>query len=268
MGSVKQFDSLNTSYVSLSGLIRHLREQEFAGSIHVVLNQYEAEVRLNGKGAAAVSEIDPATRTASQTQGAMERMLVHAREPGGTIIVYEKAGAPEVNRDAEIKSTANSAAGNDEVTATSPFQSPFPPATATQPEVPDTIDWEDLLEVGSKLIASVEWAVQSLGADFESDFRVARTELGDDYPFLDPTGNGLTYSNKAIKLRDQPSRNAFVTGLSECLRRIVNKRANGKQGKRFRESVAIELAVASRMRPRGMGKFTAQLDRIAGTRVL
>jgi hypothetical protein len=267
MGAVKQFDSLNTSYVNLSGLIRHLREQEFAGSIHLVLNQYEAEVRLNGKGEAAVSEIDPATRTASQSQGAMERMLVHAREPGGTIIVYEE-GAAEVNSEEGIKSTASSAEGDDGVTAPSPFQSPFPPATAPPPEAPDTIDWEDLLEVGSKLIASVEWAVQSLGADFESDFRLARTELGDDYPFLDPTGNGLTYVNKAIKLRDQPSRNAFVTGLSECLRRIVNKRANGKQGKRFRESVAIELAVASRMRPRGMGKFTAQLDRIAGTRVL
>ena len=268
MGAVKQFDSLNTSYVSLSGLIRHLREQEFAGSIHVVLNQYEAEIRLNGKGVAAVSEIDPATRRASQTEGAMERMLVHAREPGGTITVYEKEGVPEGSSDEEIKSTANSAEVDDEVTATSAFQSQFPSATATPSEAPDTIDWEDLLEVGSKLIASVEWAVQSLGADFDSDFRMARIELGDDYPFLDPSGKGLTYANKVIKLSDQPSRNAFVTGLSECLRRIVNKRANGKQGKRFRESVAIELAVTARMRPKGMGKFTAQLDRIAGTRVL
>ena len=268
MGAVKQFDSLNTSYVSLSGLIRHLREQEFAGSIQVVLSGYEAEVRLNGKGAAAVSEIDPATRRASQTEGAMERMLVHAREPGVTITVYEKEGVHEVNSDQEIKPTANSAADDDDVTATSPFQSPLPSATATPSEVPDTIDWEDLLEVGGMLIASVEWAVQSLGADFDSDFRVARIELGDDYPFLDPSGNGLTYANKTIKLGDQPSRNAFVTGLSECLRRIVNKRANGKQGKRFRESVAIELAVAARIRPKGLGKFTAQLDRITGTRVL
>jgi SpoVK/Ycf46/Vps4 family AAA+-type ATPase len=59
-----------------------------------------------------------------------------------------------------------------------------------------------------------------------------------------------------------------VTGLSECLRRVVNKLATHKQGVRFRERVAVEIAVTARARPDGLVAFKPHLDRIAGTRVL
>src|SRR5882762_4430338 len=219
MTAVKQFDSVSTSYVNLAALIRYLREQNFVGSVHVLLDQYEAEVRLNGTGAPTVSEIDSATRRASETEGAMERLLVHAREPGGKITVYgsddETAGATK----AEIKSTPNSVPQDDEVmTAPPPFASTFATAPAEE-----TIDWADLLDAGGQVVGAVERAVESIGADFESSFRAARIQVGDDYPFLDPTGNGLSYADKTIILNGQPSVNAFVTGLSECLRRITNK---------------------------------------------
>ena len=95
MAAVKQFDNLNTSYVNLAALLRYLREQNFSGSIHVALNQYEAEMFLTGSGAAAVFEIDRASGNPAQDDGAMERMLVHAREPGGTITVYEGKTQPD-----------------------------------------------------------------------------------------------------------------------------------------------------------------------------
>jgi hypothetical protein len=255
LGTTKKFDSLSTSYVSLSGLIRQLREQNFAGLIHVVLDQYEAEVLLNEQGAATVSEIDIATRQVTQKEGAMERLLVHAREPGGSITVYENASA--------------TTDPDDVVTPNSAFASSFPAPTAPAPQGPATdVSWEDLLEAGGKLIRAVERAVGHLGADFESTFRSARIELGDDYPFLDPTSNRLTYADGVLTLGDQPAGNVFATGLSESLRRMVNKVATGKDGKRFRESVAIELAVATRVHRKGMSAFMLQLDRIAGTRVL
>ena len=254
MGTTKTFDTLSTSYTSLSGLIRQLREQKFAGSIHVVLDQYEAEVSLDGQGAATVSEIDPATRHVTQTSGAMERLLVHAREPGGTITVYENENAADDFHD--------------RVTTSAVFDSPFPSPAAPTEDPASEIVWEDLLDAAGKIIRAIERAVKNAGADFESNFRAVRIELGDDYPFLDPTRNGLKYADGIITLGDQPGGNVLVTGLSESLRRIVNKLATGKEGKRFRESVAIELAVATRMRPNGMSAFTPQLDRVAGTRVL
>src|ERR1700704_5814525 len=102
MGNAKQLDSLSTSYVNLAALIRYLREQDFTGSIHVVLDQYEADVFLNGQAAPTVLEIDSATRLASQNDGALERLLVHAREPSGTITVFESESAPFVENVSDV----------------------------------------------------------------------------------------------------------------------------------------------------------------------
>ncbi len=266
MTAVKQFDSVSTSYVNLAALIRYLREQNFVGSVHVRLDQYEAEVHLNGAGTPTVSEIDLVTHRASETEGAMERLLVHAREPGGKITVYGSDDKIQRATEDEIKSIPNSVRPDDEVmTAKPPFAATLTSATASPEE---TIDWADLLDAGGQVVGAVERAVESIGADFESSFRAARIQVGDDYPFLDPTGNGLNYEDNTIILNGQPSVNAFVTGLSECLRRLTNKLAIGKESRRFRETVAIELAVAARMRPNGLNRFKLQLDRIAGTRVL
>jgi len=89
MGNTKQFDRLSTSYVNLAALIRYLREQGFTGVIRVALNQYKADIFLDGQSPATVLEIDPEMRVAARADGAMERLLVHAREPGGTITIYE-----------------------------------------------------------------------------------------------------------------------------------------------------------------------------------
>lgn len=256
MSEVKQFDSLSTSYVNLAALIRHLRGQALVGSIRIKLDQYEAEVQLNGTAEPTVAEIN-STGEAAQTPGAMERLLVHAREPGGTITVYVTGDAP----------TAAPLASPSEAPDAGVEQELFASQVAPAPPVTE-VDWADLLDAAGKLIGAVERAVRTSGADFESSFRAARIQLGDDYPFLDPTGNGLSYADKRVILSEQPSSNSFVTALSECLRRVVNKIAIGKDSKRFRETVAIELAVAARLRATGLNEFTSRLDRIAGTRVL
>jgi len=252
MGAIKQFDSLSTSYVNLGALIRHLRAQNFTGAIRVVLEEYAADVFLDGQEPASVLEIDPATKRASKNEGAMERLLVHAREPGGAITVYE--GKPQVAFGYMTEGDESALENHQEVAATS--------------TPGEEVDWADLLDAGGRMIRAVERAIEHCGADFEPNFRAARIELGDDYSFLDPTGKGLTYVDGVITLGDEAGGDVFVTGLSQCLRRMVNKLAAGKEGKRLRESVAIELAVAARMRRKGMGEFTPQLDGIAGTRVL
>ena len=253
MAVVKHFDSLNTSYVNLGGLLRYLREQGFSGSIHVVLEQYEADVLLQGESA-TVFEIDPATGRATRADGALERLMVHAREPGGTITIYEGEAAPPVKMDRASESAASPIADDNEVTATTP------PAAE--------VDWNDLLKASGELIAAIERAVQSVGSDFATNLRAARIELGDDYPFLDPTAGGFNYSNGTVTLGERPGARVYATGLSECLRRVVNKLAIGKQGTRFRERCAAELAVAARKQSNALSEFTPQLDRIAGTRVL
>jgi hypothetical protein len=251
--TVKQFDNLNTSYVSLAALLRYLRGQDFSGSIHLTLDQYEAEIFLSGSGVEAVFEIDKVSGTSTKNDGAIERALVHAREPGGTITVYEGKTEP------------GGVAANLSEPSRPSFTDQIPSASAPLAE---QVDWDELFGVSGVLIAAVERAVGSLPADFGTSFRAARIELGDDYPFLDPTVRDLKYANGIVTLSVRPATSAYVAGLSDCLRRIVNKFAVDKEGRRFRERVAVELAVAARIRPDGLGKFKTQLDRIAGTRVI
>ena len=256
MSAVKQFESLSTSYVNLAGLLRFLRQQNFVGTVKVQVETYEAEVEMRGEEPPLVSEIDSNSRRATSTPGALERLMVHAREPGGTIIVLDHHAAD----DAEPLQTK----GEADMPAVFGEEQD---AIADEPAVVQ-VDWSDLLDAGGKVIGAVERALGTAGADFESSFRDARIQLGDDYPFIDPTGNGFTYANKRIELRESTSANAFVTAVSECLHRVVNKVAAGQESVRLRETVAIELAVAARIRPNGLSEFTDRLDRIAGTRVL
>ncbi len=59
-----------------------------------------------------------------------------------------------------------------------------------------------------------------------------------------------------------------MSGLTESLRRVVNKIASRKDGAGFHERLAVELAVAARERENAFAEFTPQQNRIAGTRVL
>src|SRR5262245_25665563 len=89
MESQLKLDTLDTSYVSLAALIRHLRERQFRGRLHVQLDGYEADVFLYGAEAPSVWERELSSGRESQGDEAQQRLLVRAREPGGQITMYE-----------------------------------------------------------------------------------------------------------------------------------------------------------------------------------
>ena len=284
-GSIK-FESLDTSYVSLESLIRYLRDRDFVGRLHVAMDQYEADVFLYGADSPSVWESDHATGSGAQGDAAMERLLVRAREPRGLITVYEHtvteeaaASEPEqpaalVPDQATISEPEPQAAVPEQAAALEPIteiSSDLAAAIeATRLEAPaENVDWYKLLRISGELIAAVERAIESSGGDFSKHFREVRVELGDDYPFLDPSVGGFEYAYAVVQLRERPGASAFIASLTECLRRIVSKLAkDDRSGARLRERVALELAVAARKHGTSMSEFSPHLDRIAGTRVL
>ena len=256
-GSMK-FESLDTSYVNLGALIRYLRERNFVGRVHVELDQYEAEVFLDGSESPTVRESDHSAGGGEQGDAALARLLVRAGGPGGLLTVYERN---EKRADDKV------AVNLELVNPSAQRLSAEIEAAAVEPSAED-LEWDNLLRASEALIAAVERAVQTTGEDFTACFRLMRLQLGDDYPFLDPTVGGFDYSNSSVRLSKQPVPGAYVSGISECLRRIINKVAADKKSKRFRERLAVELAVAARRQANAFVQFTPQLDRIAGTRVL
>lgn len=248
------FENLDTAYVNLAALVRYLRKREFTGRVHVQLEDYEANIFLSAGEPPQVEETDHATGRMDEGDEAYRRLMVRATEPGGLISIHENEAAEEVQPStiAEIDEASERALklaseGNQEES-----------------------DWSSLLRLSGDVIAAVERAALSNGADFNQTFRATRLALADDYSFLDPATGRFKYANSMVELHAQLSQRQYISGISECLRRVVEKVAVGQQAGSFRERVALELAVLARRKQTQLSdvNLMPQLDRIAGTKVL
>ena len=247
-------ENLDTAYVNLAALVRYLQQREFGGRIHVMMDEYEADVFLSAGEPPRVQETNHTTGRSTEGEAALQRLFVRASEPGGLVSFYENSQEEMTGDEASLLASAEVAQAETESRSVSP----------------EGGDWPDLVRLSGELIGTVERAALSAGADFSGLFRAVRLTLADDYSFLDPGTGRFEYGNGAVELHTQPSENAYVSGISEALRRVVNKISTGARAQSVRERVALELAVLVRRRQSQLArfKFTPQLDRIAGTRVL
>lgn len=278
------YENLDTSFVNLWALLRHLSQRAFVGRVHVEMDDYSADVFLTGSNTPLVHEVDRAAGTEVLEEAAMHRLVLRARESPGTISVFEGADEGVAVKSVEpapktehLESTAAagelslappSAAPLIDESQSSGSDSSSEAEVATEPD--ETVEWQDVVRVSGELIGGVERAVNAANSDFTSLFRAARQELADDYTFLDPTSGSLEYSNSVAALREELPVNSYVAGLREALRRVVDKAATGDRARRVRERVALDLALVARKRRQVLKRsgFQAQLDRIAGTKVI
>jgi len=254
------YENLDTSYVNLAELLRYLQRQSFAGRVRVELDEYEADVRLLPGLKPHVREKDRSTGRVAEGEDALQRLLVRATDPGGSISVYAESE--------ESESALTERAGTEAFPR--PDFSAEMGSSGQAAQMHEEEEWQDSLRVSGDLIAAVERACLSVGADFSSIFREISFELSDDYPFLDPSVNGLSYSHGAVEMTGRHNRSAMLGGIVEVLRRAVNRVAVGSRERNARERVALELAVLARRREALLTRFQLlqQLDRIAGTRVV
>jgi hypothetical protein len=247
-------ENLDTAYVNLAALLRYLRQREFDGRVRVELDEYEADVFLSASEQPRVQETNHATGLSAGGEAALQRLLVRASEPGGLVSVYE-VSVEEIPAPPHVSPALIDEARVEEKKADVP---------------PEDDGWSDLLCLSGELIGTVERAALSAGADFKSLFRAVRLSLADDYSFLDPATGRFEYSNGAVELHARPTAHAYVSGIGEALRRVVDKISTGTRAQSVRERVALELAVLARRQRTQLAKFkfTPHLDRIAGTRVL
>lgn len=254
------YETLDTSFVNLGALLRYLQQRDFTGRVDLVMNDYEASIRLRAGEQAQVRERDTVTGREAAGEAAMQRLLVRAQDAGGRISVYREEEEPSTI-GAGIEEPA---LGYREMKAEAG------PEDRRAPLSDKEVDWQGLLRMSAELIAAVERAALGVGANFDAIFRLSRLELADDYAFLDPNDGGFVYANNEIELHASPSQRTFVSGLCEALRRVVEKITTGKRAASVRERVALELAVLVRRRQRQLTEFgiISQLDRIAGARVI
>lgn len=248
-------ENLDTAYVNLAALLRYLRQREFDGRIRVELDEYEADVFLSASDPPRVHETNHTTGLSGEGEGALQRLLVRASEPGGLVSVYENSVEDELSAPPLPMAVMDAEELTEELTSA-------PPA--------EDVAWPDLLRLSGELIGTVERAALSTSADFQSLFHAVRLSLADDYSFLDPANGRFEYGNGTVKLHAALPVNSYVSGICEALRRVVNKISTGSRAESVRERVALELAVLARRQRSQLErfKFTPHLNRIAGTKVL
>jgi hypothetical protein len=298
-------ENLDTSFVNLWSLLRSLSQRGFIGRVHVELIDYTADVYLTGSNTPLVHEIDRAAGTETLEQAALHRLVLRARESSGSISVFEGADEAVVVRSAtspeaiiELDASVPADESPPDVSVEAPPQIVDQPAKS-EPALADsgdesesavtttslaepaaqqddsndshaTIDWSEVVKASGELIGGVERALTGTGADFAALFRATRLEVADDYTFLDPMSNSFEYANSLATVTHELPPHTYVAGVSETLRRVVEKVATGGRARRVRERVALELALLARKRKELLTRsgFQAQFDRIAGTKVI
>ena len=288
------YENLDTSFVNLWGLLRYLSQRSFIGRVHVKLENYTADVFLNGSETPMVHEIDGAAGSDVIEEAALHRLVLRVRESPGLITVYEgehEAAVPErpvaeqldLESDAPeeetVVSVSEPAAPEKPVDAMPESMNPAlgkfsevkAAATITpEPEPATAGEWNDVVRVSGELISGIDQVATATGADFAALFREARIGLADDYTFLDPMSSQFAYANSVVTANEALPLNIYVAGVAEALRRIVDRIASGERARRTRERVALELSRVARKNGDALARsgFKAHLDRIAGTKVI
>ena len=259
------YENLDTAYVNLAALLRYLRERAWTGRIHVELEEYEADLLLDGQHAPRILERNYATGAEAEGEAALRRVLVRASEPGGLISVYEDAATAS-----SMLMGAAAAGGAEKTGRVIDIAARRTHTTAAQPISPEDAERSELLEVTGELIAAVERAVLVAGSDFAPVFHTARLNIADDYTFLDPLAARFEYADGRVQLRVAISPPLVVAGVSELLRRVVEYVARAEHRIGVRKDVAREFATLARRRASSLArlKYTPHLERIAGMKLL
>ena len=236
-----------------------------------------------------VREVDHAAKTEALEAGALHRVVLRTRESPGLINVFAGLAEARAPHPAEAASQpapvvavpaismASTTDDNPPIPLAIPaepdppkFEPPEPPEVNEVYRTGSYQDWQTIIIATGELIAAVERGINAAGGDFGSLFHAVRVELADDYTFLDPFTQAFTYSAGVAALKGSPEVGTFASAISELLRRVVNRAAVGDRARRVRERIALEMLPIARRRADVLERsgLQAQLDRIAGTRVM
>lgn len=252
--------NLDTSFVNVSALVRYLRRRQFVGNVRIELSGYEAEIFLGDGNALRVREHDRIAGRVAEGEEALQRILIRAREPGGIVNVFqtvadeeiieeiiaekpEKVANPFQNIKPSSVLTASAPNGKaqiitpkveiKEIVAEKPKPKislpnlPFEFTNKVEAKAKQTRlspdDWQLLLNLTSELLANIDKTLATANLDFSAAFLKARTEISDDYPFMNPSAKNFEYKDGKISMREQQSAKLFTASILEALRRMLEK---------------------------------------------
>lgn len=273
--------NLNTSFVNLPALVRHLRSLQFSGSVHIELSSYEADIEFTGSNTMRACEQDHVAGRISRGEHALQRILIRSQEPGGLVHVYQdmtSKSRQKVFVDKSIVAEANSMLAGTAGTAIRRFGSPNSvlkqlkkqviEAPIPKPEVilEEPENWSELLSLVSELLKTVDETLARSNFNFADAFRNACGFVSVEHPFLDPDSDVFSYSDGFINIRQRLSPQDFTAGIILALARVVERlREDSYFGNVYHQTMH-RLRVLANRRKLQFDKFaiTNQLERAIG----
>lgn len=285
---------LDTAFVNLASLLRHLQRNFFVGAVRVAMSDYEAEILLAENSQLTVTEHNIGDGQKMTGTEALERLLIRTREAGGAITVWQNSDdgefvSPQTAAVSGVLPANVSSAGVEPTTennwkfkaapmladvpaaAQKPLFSPeFSTETPFTTEVPQNLaqnvfqrqqtsvaEWREVVRLASDLIRTVELLINSMNMNFNSIFESVRKALAEDYPFLDPRRAKFSYSNGRTKLSEFSTPKIFLNGLSIALRQTIETAELIVQSHEFRAQLKERLTVLTEKRREQIERFNA-----------
>ncbi len=275
-------ENLDTSFVSLSALVKYLRRRQFLGNVRIELNGYEADIVLTAENGLKVREHDQITGRTSEGEEALQRLLIRAREPGGIIHVYQmveetvKSLVEKPSPIIEEKPVAVNLPQNEKITEDVPKPNlklpkfPFELSNrvevkAKQPNLSPQ-EWRMLLDLTAELLSTIDKSLAEANLNFSTAFEKARIEISRDYPFLSPISGVFDYKNGKISMEEQVSPTLFVASINETLRRILEKLGKNQKYSDVHHATTQKILALIHTRKPLYDKFsiTPQIEKIIG----
>lgn len=193
------YKELSTEFTSLDKLIEKLSKENHSGYIDILLN--------DNKGGGIIF---------FQEGKVVEAVLADEKFGDG-----EKYGKDKLNEIIEevqkISATFNV------------YRAGLESGSGSERErtgIAQTLEFEGIIEVMQEVIVTIEFVVDGLSTrkgSFRDNFKKARVEKSEDYPFLDPFAAEFEYSNGEIKFGGKVSAEVFARGLKDCFDLTLDK---------------------------------------------
>lgn len=240
MSQLPIHQNLNTSFVNLASLVRHLRGLQFVGSVRIELSSYEAEINFADGGSIRAREQDHIAGRLSFGEDALSRIMIRSKEPGGLIHVFKDSETDTDSRvfvDETIAAEARkmaavpveSAAGEirsslmeNIYTGVAVAEMPIPKPTGIL-NAESAESWTELLALVSELMQTVDESLAKGGINFADLFRNACGFISLDYPFLDPDSDVFSYDGGYISVRQRLASRDLISGIMTALARIMRR---------------------------------------------
>lgn len=217
--------NLNTSFVNLTALVRHLWSLQFVGTVRVEFSNYEAEIKFLTNKKLQAREYDHNSRITGTGEAAFYRILAQSREPNGRINVLRTL-RERVPRDHPVFVDEFIASGARKMALASTDRPASMNAAVGIIERPTNEAAELAILVGT-LLETIDRTMARGNLSLWPAFESACSKKSSEYAFLAPGKGAVRLHNGKIAVQALVAPELFSAAIVDALR-VVFERMHGR----------------------------------------